>query len=156
MRFTKDGITFNYNDDEITWFWWWRREVLDVYGAYYSLIYDLYFYTFREYWIHVGAIGEKPTPSQKVTSFGWEEVLRSWARQTLRTGFYVVLYDINIESKPASFWRSVPDRDKIQFTKDLVALRCKSHIQAIELCDSIRTDFAIAIVVADGRVQYYQ
>lgn len=151
MRISKKGITFNYNNDEITWIWWWARATRCVF---FSLIYDRHFPSLKYYWMHVG-LAEKPMPLTKIRGFSLEAILRAWIKVNLRIGYYVVLYNINVQSKPTSFWRSIPDKDKTQLLSDIVLLKCKDSDEVVSLCDSISTDFASALGVQDGVAIYW-
>lgn len=148
IRLHKEGITFSYNNDEITWFWWWTR-----FRTYYSLIYDFHFNTIKDYWIHVGSV-EKPVPMTKIRGFSLLDPLKAWIKYHFRVGYYVILFDINVEAKPASFWRSIPDRDKKLFNSELVVLTCKDAKEMTTLCDSVDKNFAAAMGIVNGEVVY--
>lgn len=150
MRISKKGITFNYNNDEITWLWWWAR----ISYPFRSLIYDLGFYSFKEYWQHVGRT-ERPLSISKIRGYPMADMIDAWIKLHCRTGIYVVLYDINVEAKPATFWRSIPDKDKTQLLSDVVVLKCKDTDEMKSLCDSISKDFAQAYGTSDGCVVYW-
>lgn len=151
MRISKKGITFNYNNDEITWIWWWARQYS---LAFYSLIYAFSFKSFKEYWQHVGR-HDKPLGVAKIKGYSLQALVYAWARLHCRSGHYVLLFDINVEAKPATFWRSIPDRDKKELLQDLVVLNCKDENEIQSLCDSISRDFATAIGIRDGHVVYW-
>lgn len=150
MRISKKGITFNYNNDEITWVWWWAR----IAYPFYSMIYDLKFFSFKEYWQHIGRM-DKPLGLAKIKGYSLQSLVYSWAKLNCRVGHYVLLFDINVEAKPASFWRSIPDRDKKELLEDLVVLKCKDEAEIESLCNSISRDFATAIGIQDGYVVYW-
>lgn len=150
MRISKKGITFNYNNDEITWFWWWVRD----YTAFFSLIYNFHFDSFKEYWQKVGST-DRPLPISKLKGYTVETMIEAWVRQYCRVGTYLVLYDINVEAKPASFWRTIPDKDKTQLLSDIVVLECKDVVQASRLITAIPDDFAKAMLVRDGYSERY-
>ena len=152
MKISKQGITFEYNNDEITWSWWWTRTSN---WPFFSLIYNYHFKSFKQYWVHVGSVKEKPMGLVKLRGVSMETLIRAWVKFACRDGFYVVLYDINVDAKPASFWRSIPDKDKKQLLEDAVVLRCKDAEEAKQLCDSIEDNFAQALAVSDGYVFYW-
>lgn len=152
MKISKQGITFNYNNDEITWLWWWKRTNSNC--PYFSLVYNYWFLNFRQYWLKVGG-SERNLPTSKIQGYSMENLISSWIKFNCRTGCYVLLYDINVESKPASFWRTIPDRDKTQLLADVVLLRCKDWDEIQRLCDSITTNFATAAGIKDGHIVYW-
>jgi hypothetical protein len=83
------------------------------------------------------------------------DMVAAWVKLHCRTGIYVILYDINVEAKPATFWRSIPDKDKTQLLSDVVVLKCKDTNEAKALCDSISKDFAESYAIQDGSAFYW-
>jgi hypothetical protein len=154
IRISKRGITFDYNNDELTWFWWWVRTYLS--GKYESLIYstpNTCFNSLKDYWIYVGSkLDFEYTQVAKIAGFDYGTVITSWIKAKLRSGYYVVLYEINMAGKSPSFWRAVPDRLKQEMLKDVVVLKCKDETEALNICHSISSDFAYSICVTNGQV----
>lgn len=156
MRISKEGITFNYNNDEITWLWWWVRSTTSALKSfkYRSLVYDIPFSSIADYWRQVGALENedmKRTVS-KIQGFSTRSVIRDWARMNLRRGFWVVMSDINVESKPASFWRTIPEQLRKEMTNDFVILRCKNDIEMNHLCETLDPSFCFAIGIDNGYI----
>lgn len=150
IRFSKEGITFDYNNDEITWLWWWIRRHG---GKLVSLVYAAAFSSFKEYWIHVGSV-EKPMPVAKIRGFEIKDLISTWVWRKFRNGHFVILWDLNLDAKPATFWRSIPDRDKKILSSEVVVLACKGYDEMRMLCDSIDENFALALGTCDGHVVY--
>lgn len=149
IRLSKKGITFDYNNDEITWFWWWARE----FAAFSSFIYNLNFNRFNEYWQHVGR-ATNHLPVSKIQGFDIEDLIAAWVKLKYRTGNYVILYNINVEAKPATFWRSIPDRLKTELLSDIVILNGNSGKSAGDLVGAIPKSFATAVMVCDGQIYW--
>lgn len=104
--------------------------------------------------MHVGKV-DKPLPMLKIMGFDIPELIKAWAKIHCRVGDYLVLYDVNIDGKPAQFWRSIPDRDKKELLSDVVIVKCKSSKEAMDMCKLIEPDFAQALTISDGRVSYW-
>lgn len=152
MKVTAEGIDFNYNNDVVTWLWPWNRSYKRKFQ---SLIYDTEFKSLKDYWIHVGQQDRPDSYKRvkgKVSGFPLKEAIEDWIKFNLRTGCHVVLWDINLDAKPASFWRTIPEHLRIQFTSDIVVLSCKDHQEASNLCTVIETSFANACAVSGGDV----
>ena len=151
IRINKKGITFDYNNDHLTWLWWWNRFPGIKYE---SLIYEAGFLSLKQYWMYAGSV-DRPLPVSKLKGYSVEEMINAWIKLYCRIGLYVVLYDINPEAKPATFWRTIPDKDKKQLLNDVVILSCKDWDQMVSLCDAIEPEFATATGIQDGRPVYW-
>lgn len=141
MKFVYFGV---YSDKfgGYEWYWPWNRTK----GAYYSHKLDEFFNSKKEMLCALSS--ELSIP--RVEGFTFEGIISEWAKHNLRHGFFVILYDINPETKPSTFWRSLPYREAVHFSKDIVVLKTKDYTEAKRLCYSIPKNFAKAIVIKKG------
>lgn len=153
IRLEKEGIVFSYHGDVLTWKWpWLPRENTKFSSAQYKFSCN----SLVDYWKQLGVISYKETSSiSKVAGLSMHDVISQWVKTNLRFGFYVVLHDINPRVKPMDFWDRVPEKDRVEFAKDVVILRCKDLKEVESLCDSVSTDFAAAEGIVYGEIVYW-
>jgi hypothetical protein len=152
MKITKEGITFTYNDDDFTWIWWWERTYSYKFR---SAIYGLHFSSLKSYWMHVGRQNDHPMIKHKIEGFNYQSLIETWVKRYFSTGCYLVLDNVNLDAKPASFWRTVPEDLRIQFNEDVIVLKCKDYSELKSLCESIELNFANASGFSDGDLVSY-
>lgn len=148
IRFSQTGITFPYNGDSITWIYPWgnRGE-----GVFFSNTYLFGFHYFQGYWDRLNSLEELNTYAPKVQGFSNEEILIGYLKAKYILGTIVVLWDIDYQAKPSSFWAAMPNQSREHFLKDVVVLNCKGLKDASRLAKSSRT-FSRVVVIYNGRV----
>lgn len=152
MKINKQGITFKYRGDDLTWIWWWNRTNGFKYD---SATYQKHFESIPNYLIYTGQQTIPFSPSnEKLKGLNYQELIEQWAYYELKFGFNVVLFDIVLQAKPASYWNALGLSDRSKFLQDIVILNCKSIKEVIEICDSIDINFARAIGVNCGNIIY--
>lgn len=147
MKLTNKGIEFSYeNRDTITYLWPWKRPPN---RKWYSSRFNCYFQSLATYVASLNDHSARITES--VSSLSLEQVLKYYLSHDLVDGNYVLLYDINLESKPSAFWETLGEKAK-HFSNDLVILKAESEDQAITLLCSISREFARAIAATNGEI----
>lgn len=151
MQVNWEGIWFNYYGDQMMWRWWWNR--IKGYSLY-STIHDRAFKSKLEYWKFVGAI-EESTRKYRVRSYDHEAILVDWVGLKFPSDHIVILHDINVSAKEASFWLKLPQHYRPHFLGDYVVLTCGSGNEVFRLCDSIPRVFAQAFGFSGGKLVYW-
>lgn len=152
FAFNFAGYSLPVKGDEIIKPWPWSR----AYDGVYSVNLKKDFPSMEEYWMHLGQVrSEETLPINKVRGYNTDEIINHWIQTKLLHGFYVVMYDINVQKKPDNFWISIPKPQRLELLKDIVVLRCSDLKQVKNVCDSISSDFATAIGVHAGEIQYW-
>lgn len=64
---------------------------------------------------------------------------------------HVFLFDINMESKPPVFWRTL-GQTSLHFHNDVVIFNCKDSTEAVSIVSSIDRSFARAIAYSSSQV----
>lgn len=154
------GLWFKYQGDELIYLWPWIREVQSGNGGYFkyrSLHLEGYYSSLAEYLISVGKHeANNSNKLNNIKSYYWDtEILPSWIKDKLRFGLHVVLYNINAQGKPSSFWEAIPSDKRLHFVKDVVVLHCKTMRELQKICDTVEGSFATAIGVKDGTIIYW-
>lgn len=147
-KINREGIWFSYYGDHVLWRWWWKRENQ---GVYWSEMHQVNFQFKRNYWKHVGAL-EENTRKHRVRSFDELTVLEGWAKYSFPNDYVVILKDINVSAKEASFWLKLPQHYRPHFLGDYVVLTCENSMEVHRLCDKIDYDFALAYGFAYGEL----
>lgn len=150
MRLSKEGISYKYYGDVLTWFWPLTRKKGRKYR---SLSTNCYFKSKAEYWKYVGIL-EFCTrhPSSKIEAFSWSEVLVIWVRYTFPGQHLVVLTNLNASAKGLSFWSKLPKETINNLLQDVVVLTCKDKNSMFKALDSVPNDFADAFGFSDGEL----
>ncbi len=153
VKFTRKGLSFRYHRDTIIWLWPWSRKL--PHHVFYSELHG-YFPSLAEHWFHMGYVSASITPNlEKVKGYPARTILLDWAKSNLRFGYFVVLHDIDVQSKSQSFWNKIPEKDRLEFGQDIVVLTCKDLKEVYTLCNSMSTDFALAEGMANGVCVYW-
>lgn len=153
FKITMEGISFGCREDTLTWLWPWNRD----YEAqiFHSKLHG-YFSSKEDHWFHLGYTAASQTTSpEKVKGYPSRTILLDWARTNLRFGYFVILHDIDVQSKSKGFWNKIPEKDRLEFGQDIVVLTCKDLKEVHTLCNSISTDFALAEGMANGVCVYW-
>lgn len=151
MQAKSEGIWFNYYGDHVKWIWWWNR--LGDFKLYSSKL-DKDFKSFNDYWKFVGAF-EESTRKYRVQSFDESTIVGAWVKTQFLHENIVVLTDINVSAKDASFWLKLPQHYRPHFLGDFVVLMCGDKNEIFRLCDSISRDFAEASGYSGGQLIYW-
>lgn len=148
LEFTKEGVWFPYKGDEVLRSWPWKK--IDGNNKYRCSSRLGSYLNFANY---KASLDERGVVNGKITGFSLSHIILNWAGIHLRSGFNVVLFDVNVNSRNSDFWDRIPDFQKKQLTKDVVVLNCKDMREVKHLCDSINMDFAIALGFDHGRLK---
>jgi hypothetical protein len=151
MRIDKHGVWFSYESDNLCRHWPWRVFFKDM--LYTSERYNRSF-GIAEYLKFAGST-ESGLSMKKIEGFSYLDILHDWIRVNHRSGYRVVLYDIDVSFRPTDFWRKIPAENALLLNKDVVVLYCKDASQVIAICESINVDFANALGFKDGNLFYY-
>lgn len=65
---------------------------------------------------------------------------------------HVFLYDINYESKPPVFWRTLGYHTAVKFQEDVVILNCKTKEEAEGIANTIDRSFARAVAFSNSEL----
>jgi hypothetical protein len=152
MFIDKHGVWFRYETDNLCRRWPWKIFSPDM--VYISERHDRSFATIADYLKFVG-VAESGFGTKKVEGFTYNQIIQEWVRTKYRSGFVIVLYDIDVSYKPSEFWKKVPKENVEQLNKDVVIFRCKDASQVISICESINVEFAQVIGFKDGYIFYY-
>lgn len=152
FAFNRAGFALSHKGDELIRPWIWSKAYTGIYST--NLKRD--FSNIQEYWMYLGEIRKQEAlPTNKIRGYMTDEIIKHWVQTTLLFGFYVVMYDINVQKKPANFWISIPKPERLELLKDVVVLRCSDLKEVKSVCDSVSSDFATAIGVHAGEIQYW-
>lgn len=154
MKITKQGIVFKTKTGFLTWLWWWGRQE----GFKYLTPSGNRFFSIEDYYMTLGArVAPLPAPAEKkkVNGYDYDDIVTMWSELYLKVGCWVVMYDINTQRKPATYWQLMGQSDRMAFTQDLVTLKCKDMGEAYQICNSVDRDFAKAMVIDCGEIVYY-
>ncbi len=88
----------------------------------------------------------------KITGVDIRDLIFSWVNLHAMEGFYLALYDINVENKSANFWLNLPGPKKMILLNEVVVLRCKDKREVRTLQESIDPDFAKTMCFYNGCV----
>ncbi|HET8689121.1 MAG TPA: hypothetical protein VFM18_21125 [Methanosarcina sp.] len=149
-QLSRQGISFNYFGDTITYSWPWARSGRRRFS---SSLHARDFNHFREYWQVVGACSANlrlGTDGAKVVGLGMHEVLAQYVKYKYPGEYIVALCDINPAAKDSSFWRKIPAQYAEQLLKDVAIFRCKSRDQMLDISLGTSTDFAVAYSFENG------
>lgn len=149
-KINKQGVSFPYAGDVITWVWPWKG--LQGQPRYKSSLYRKEFNTFREYWKMCGRaeLEFAQSSDQKLLGFSFYEVLGDWSKDAYPSSFVLILKDVDPSRKGPTFWSRLSDTQIRAFNKDIVVMRCKDKMQAAEMLESIPRDFAEAYILKNG------
>lgn len=112
------------------------------------------FFSMPEYWKRIGVLEQSLVLSlNKVVGLDWEDILKQWIETRIDSDPYVVLFDVDLSSRPSEFWAKIPYEKKMAFNKDVVVMKCSNLNQAIEIAESILPNFGKAFIVNKGIVQ---
>ena len=154
LSISREGITFSYNNDLILWqCWFWLRSSTRAEAPFYSYGFGFSFKHFRDYWLRLGEDRlQARTLVSKVRGVSYGEVLKSWARISLRSGIFVVLYDTSLDLTPRSLVILVPAPRLKELYSDVVVLNCESIDQALDIANSVKgRGLATALIFSDGK-----
>lgn len=144
IQFSKFGLSYDYYGDKLTRKWPWRKE-----PTYFSDRFGKSFNTIPEYWEYLNNI-DKMTSKNRVLSFSDYEAVYAWVSARMPRDIVVVLARINLEAKPAKFWREIPEKTAIKFWNDFVVLVCRDALEARDLINSTPESFADAYMFIQG------
>lgn len=131
MRINKQGISFSYYGDVLTWLWG---------QGYTSALYEGVFTNRNHYWQHIGALEERSRAGGNVLGISLGEVITSWVKTRFAYEVVVVLWDIDYAAKDQVFWKTLPAKTVKAFCEDIVVFRCKDASQADNIRESVEVD----------------
>jgi hypothetical protein len=151
MKITKLGIHFTQkNGDVLVRIWPWARDTSGLY-KYYSIVHDRYFTSKRGYKEFLSTT-EMVHRAPKVKGYLFEDLLLAWVKINFSGQRVVVLTDIDVNAKSASFWDKVPHYNRQAFQDDIVVLHCDTDDNLLDLTDSIDNSFAVAYGFKNGNL----
>ena len=131
MRINKQGISFSYYGDTLTWLWG---------KGYSSALYEGIFSDRNHYWQHIGAVEERSRTKGNLVGASWHNIITFWVKSRFLYETVVVVWDIQYNTKDKAFWRSLPRKSVEAFLEDVVVFRCKDLNQADQIRNSIEID----------------
>jgi hypothetical protein len=93
-----------------------------------------------------------PREFRKLSGFTYVTVLCEWVSVKFPLEHVIILTNINVEAKNIHFWAKVPKTDAIEFTNDVVVLRCTDTSEMWTLITNIGEDFADAYGFCAGKL----
>lgn len=148
MKINRNGISFNYYNDELLWLWPWKRTNDKKFV---SSLFILEYRSLREYWQHIGAWNEA-CRKEKIVGYSEDELLHFWVKTKFSHNTVIVLRNVNVELKNTIFWKSVDVFARKQLLKDVVLLFFYYKEEARKVFQSIAPEFAEALLFDKGEL----
>jgi hypothetical protein len=148
-RITNLFFKFFYKGDTIYYYWPWIRHI-HLAGKYYSVYLSEFFSFFYNYNI----LRDNTTEflNDKIRGLNITSILEEWVLLKYPHEVLVILIDIDVSTKPMSFWATIPYAKEVLFTKEVIILKCKDRRQMEQIVDSTSITFATAIGYVAGKV----
>lgn len=156
MKIDKNGITFNYHGDELTWLWWWKRLQPGLFPKrykYYSHVFDDSFKDLASYWLYVGAWNEA-CRKDRIVGYSDKEIFLSWCRYTFRHNSVLVFRNVNVEMRSTKFWKSLDPISRKQLLQDIPVLFFRDGLKPMEVAHSIEPEFAEVYFFYHGQLMW--
>lgn len=157
MKFSREGINFKFHEFSITYRW----PILQTYFFQtrffikeLSFESDSIFECFAEILRPNKPLKDNGDflPHKKVQGFNFEDMLIQYGRLYFSSSIGLVIFDIDVSSKPNSFWKVIPNENKKEFLKDAIFLTCSSKKEMERISDSIPNNFGTIIKFLNGNV----
>lgn len=153
FRLTKQGFSFSYKRDVLTYRWPWARGYFEWAKTSFTseLVQD--FNGFADYWLKRGQIGALLKNQDKVTCFSYRAVLADWTRRTYPDSYVLALVNINSSVRINEFWCKLPKGTGAMLAQSDVAIfKASDRTEALNLSASIPPDLADSYLFVNGEL----
>ena len=153
MKINREGIFFKYRGVEIKYNW----PILRTYFYQPKYVVTNGDKPFNNLWSLKSYIDNPNTSASlahkdKVKGVFYEDLIKMIGQTICMDCHCIILTDLNVNSKPASFWENVPRHYRKEFLKDVIFIQCESRKEMDRLMFSLPIDFCHAISFSNGKV----